>query len=58
VSEEDWPSERPQRVGLILTKPGAFKALFPSGLDALRISDSSPDPDILPEASGSHLATP
>jgi hypothetical protein len=58
VSEEDWPSERPQRVGLISTKPDAFKALFPNGLDALRILGSSPDPDILPEASGSQLATP
>jgi hypothetical protein len=34
VSEEDWPSERPHRVGLISTKPDAFKALFPNGLDA------------------------
>jgi len=58
VSEEDWPSERPQRAGLISTKSAAFKALFPNGLDALRILDSSPDHDILPEASGSHLATP
>jgi hypothetical protein len=37
VSEEDWPSERPQRAGLISTKSAAFKALFPNGLDALRI---------------------
>ena len=58
MSEEDWPSERPHRVGLISTKPDAFKALFPNGLDALRVLDGSPDPDILPEASGSHLATP
>jgi hypothetical protein len=58
VSEEDWPSERPQRVGLTSTKPDAFKTLFPNGLDALRILDSGPDPDILPEASDSHLATP
>jgi hypothetical protein len=34
VSEEDWPSERPQRVGLISTKTDAFKAPSSNGLDA------------------------